>query len=153
MKSTVAIRFRQKDNWYCVAYSLASALHFIGGCDHIYNEIVKLASVIDAKDYIFQAEMIENTYNHAFRSDPEYGLGQAFVVTKERKLKKIHDLLLDPTDKLYTIFSKDHCVTLYQNFIFNAFQTHAVFCSPNAFTFIFEKDFKMNLAIKYEHYS
>ena len=53
MKSTVAIRFRQKDNWYYVAYSLASPLHFIGGCDHIYNEIVKLASVIDAKDYKF----------------------------------------------------------------------------------------------------
>ena len=97
--------------------------------------------------------MIKNTYNYAFQSDPVYGLGQAVVVTKERKLKKTHDLLLDLTDKLYTIFSKDHCVTLYQNFIFDAFQSHAVFCSENAFTFIFGKDFKMNLAIKYEHCS
>ena len=153
MKSTVAIRFRQKDNWYCVAYSLASALHFIGGCDHIYNEIVKLASVIDGKDYKFQAEMIKNTYNHAFKSDPVYGLGEAVVVTKERKLKKIHNLLLDPTDKLYTIFSKDHCVTLYQNYIFDAFQTHAVFCSQYALNFIFDKDFQLNLAIKYENCS
>ena len=91
--------------------------------------------------------------DNAFQSDPVYGLGQAVVVTKERKLKKIHDILLDPTDKLYTIFSKDHCVSLYQNFIFDAFQSHAVFRSENAFTFIFGKDLKMNLAIKYEHCS
>ena len=76
------------------------------------------------------------------------------MLLKKRKFKKIHDdHLLKPTDKLYTIFSKDHCVTLYQNFIFDAFQTHAVFCSENTFTYIFGKDFKMNLAIKYEHCS
>ena len=65
-----------------------------------------MAPVIDGKDYKFQAEMIKNTYNYAFQSDPVYGLGQAVVVTKERKLKVIHDLLLNPTDKLYTIFQR-----------------------------------------------
>ena len=83
MKSTVAIRFRQKDNWYCVAYSLASALHFIRGCDHIINDIFNLASIIDRKDYKFQAKIIKNTYNHAFKSDQVYGLGEAVVVTKK----------------------------------------------------------------------
>ena len=98
--------------------------------------------------------MIKTTYNHAFKSDPVYGLGEAVVVTKERKLKVIHDdLLLDPTDKLYTIFSKDHCVTLYQNYIFDAFQTHTVFHSQYALNFIFDKDLQLNFAIKYEHFS
>ena len=137
MKSTVAIRFRQKDNWYCVAYSLASALHFIGGCDHIYNEIVKLASAIDGKEYKFQAEMIKNTYNYAFQSDPVYGLGQAVLVTKERKLKKIHDILLDPTNKLYTFFSKDHSISLYNHFIFDSFQIYAVYYTQSYLDYFF----------------
>ena len=69
MKSTIAIRYQQQKKWYCIAYSLASALYFIGGCDHIINDIVNLASVIDGKDYKFQVEIIKNTYNHAFKSD------------------------------------------------------------------------------------
>ena len=69
MKSTFAIRYQQKNNWYCVAYSLALALHFIGGCDHIINQIVILASIIDRKDYKFQAEIIKTTYNHEFKPD------------------------------------------------------------------------------------
>ena len=69
MKSTFAIRYQQEDNWYCVAYSLASALHFIGGCDHIIKIIVNLASVIDGQDYKFQANMIKTTYNHVFKPD------------------------------------------------------------------------------------
>ena len=44
-----------------------------------------------------------------------------------KKLAVIHDILVQPTIKLYTIFSKNDSVTLYQNHIFNSFQMHIVY--------------------------
>ena len=57
--------------------------------------------------------MNKNTYNYVFRKDKVYGLGEAIIITKQKKLAQLYDLLLKPTNKMYTIFSKDHSVTLY----------------------------------------
>ena len=95
--------------------------------------------------------MIRNTYNYVFLKDKVYGLGEAIIISKQKILAQLHELLVKPTNKVYTIFSKDHSVTLFQHYIFDSFQTHAVWRTKAYLDYIFDKNFKLTLAIKYEH--
>ena len=67
-----------------ITNSLDSALDYIGNCEHIIIDILKLAPSIDGKDFKYQAKMIKNTYNYAFRNERVYGLGEAVIVTKKK---------------------------------------------------------------------
>ena len=69
MKINITISYPQKNKWYCVTYSLVSALDYVGNYDHIISMILKLAPSIDGKDFKYQEDMIKSTYNYAFKHD------------------------------------------------------------------------------------
>lgn len=121
MKTEVQMMYLQNDDWYCVTNSLASALDYIGNYENIIIDLLKLAPLIDGKDFKYQAKIIKNNYNYAFRNKQVYGLGEVVIITKKKKLSVIHKDFFKLTDKLYIIFSKDYLVSLYNHYIFYSF--------------------------------
>ena len=72
---------------------------------------------------------------------------------KKRRLDKIQDNLKDPIDKMITVFSSNHSVTCFNNYIFDSTQTHAIYCTEENLRFIFGKKFSISCAIEYSHNS
>ena len=50
MKTDIVMMYLQKHKWYCITYSLASALYYVQNCDHIIGNILPLAPYIDRKN-------------------------------------------------------------------------------------------------------
>ena len=146
----VHIEFQQERTLNCLTYSLASALFKLGD-RHICHALVDIAEYLNKLNWKDQVFKIKEVYNKVFCENPIYGLGQASVITKNKKLKPILDNLHKPAGKLLTILVGDHSVSLYGLFIFNSQNTHAVYRSKENLNYIFGADFKLTPAITFQH--
>ena len=149
--SYLPMEFHQvRDDYNCLSFSLASAL-FLLRDRHVCFALVDISTKLNEFGWKQQCHEVKEVYNNVFCEHKVYGLGEASVIIKKKKLEQIKKNLHKPEGKLLTIIVGDHSVTFYGLFIFNSQYTNAIFCSKENLKYMFTSDYQLTAAIKFEH--
>lgn len=157
MKSFVEIKYYERDRWFCVINGVCSALFFVGELHSssnvrlLYHNIIQLKGALEHMKINDQLKMIADVYNEIKNDNPIYGLGEAKVITRKRRLKEIRETIATASNCLITIVAGNHSVTCFNLYIFDSTQTHAVNRSEANLKFLLGNPFQITAAIEYKH--
>ena len=93
---------------------------------------------------------VKEVYNNVFCENKVYGLEEASVIIKKKKLELIKKDLHKPVREIFTIIVGDYSV-MFCLFMFNLKNTHAIYHSKENLKYLFTSDYKLTAVIKFEH--
>ena len=143
-QTTIECAYQQKDANFCLCYSLASALHYVG----LKEEGKLIANLAEDSINLDQRQQIEYICLHMQDIVPRIGLYQMFgnVWNKHKKRKK-EDITIPTLVQQYTPFptivvplgkdgSISHAVTVVDDLVFDSTQKYALTLSHKCFHWI-----------------